>query len=163
MAQNRTFDPLTSEFIGDSTTGLTCKLKVSDLATGDYFLEKDKIYLITEHRNVSGSKHWVAYTSLVGYEIFEGIPLNTKYSQQYMAVIAIPTVREVELIDISETDEVSYIENDGSNKEDLNLLLVKQDVWGKALKSAFQDHRSIFLSVVRVMGREKIVGFRVEN
>lgn len=117
---------------------------------------RQDIYLKT---NLSLGKHGSAKVALVAVDIFTG----KKYeeispSSQNMDVPNVDRT-DYQVVDISDDRFCSLMSSDGSTKDDLRLP-PSTDI-ATEIESAFQDGKEVTVTVLKSMGFEQIISYKV--
>lgn len=106
-------------------------------------------------------KHGHAKATIIGIDIFT----NKKYEDSCPSThnMEAPEVKknEYQLIDIQEDGFVTLLLDDGTTKEDLKLPEGEDEaeVMNK-LKADFAAEKSLLVTVISAMGKEKIIAYR---
>lgn len=146
---------------GDSGAGLTYPCPCNDIKKGGHIMIKDKPCKVADISVSKTGKHGHAKANITAYDIFT----NKKYEDIFPTShnVDVPFIKktEVDLIAISEDGTVTYIGEDGENRDDLKLPEGgEEDAWVEDLKKAEEENKSIKITVMEAMGMEKIVSFR---
>ena len=105
-------------------------------------------------------KHGHAKANITAYDIFTSKKYEDIFPTSHNVDVPFIKKTEVDLIAISEDGTVTYIGEDGENRDDLKLPDSTEDEWVEDLKKAEKDGRSVLITVMMAMGKEKIVSFR---
>ena len=103
-------------------------------------------------------KHGHAKVSLTGLDIFTNKKYEMIESSTHNVEVPNVTKKEYQLIDISDEDFMSLMDDDGSTKEDLKMPT--GDI-GAEIRKAFDDGDELLISVQSAMGQEQAMSYKV--
>jgi translation initiation factor 5A len=109
-------------------------------------------------------KHGTAKVCMTGLDIFTKKKVETIYGTADTVEVPVVNKCELEVGDISEDNFVTLIKADHSLKEDIKLPTEKEEA--KKLKDVFEQNRdgcTVYFTIIRAIGKEKIVGVRSEK
>ena len=146
---------------GDGEAGHTFRCTYNDIKKGGYIILKGFPCQVIHMCTTKTGRHGHPISLIVAVDIFTGNKYQDVVSNS--DIVDVPFVKrsEVELIDIGQDGIVTYIGDDGENRDDLKIPeAADQYAWVEELKKADEEGKSIWLCVVEVMGIESIVSFR---
>ena len=146
---------------GDGEVGHTFRCTYNDIKKGGYLILKGFPCQVIDMRTTKIGRHGHPISLIVAVDIFTGNKYQEVVSNS--DIVDVPFVKrsEVELIDIGQDGTVTYIGDDGENRDDLKIPEAADEYpWFEELKKADEEGKSIWLYVVEAMGNESIVSFR---
>lgn len=145
---------------GDAGSGLTYPCPCNDLKKGGNVMIKGYPCKIADMSTSKTGKHGHAKANITGYDIFTAKKYEDIFPSSHNIDVPFVKKTEVDLIAISEDDTVTYIGEDGINRDDLKLPPAADDEWVDDMRKAEAEGKSIKFTVMEAMGLEKIVSFR---
>lgn len=106
-------------------------------------------------------KHGHAKATIVGIDLFTGKKYEDSCPSTHNMETPVVKKQEYTLIDIADDGFVSLLLDSGETKEDLKLSEDEDDAETMAkLKADFQAGKSLLVTVIAAMGKEKIISYR---
>ena len=146
--------------VRESGESLTYPRCCRDVRIGDIIIIKDHACIVYDIMTSPLSRYGQQRAHIVGYDIFNNRKYEDYFGLSYTVHVPFIKHTEVELISVLDDGSVSYIDDDGENRDDLILESEGEEEWVEDLKKADSEGKDILITVLTVMGKEKIVGFR---
>lgn len=135
-----------------------------DLKKGDFVCIRGRPCKIADMDVFKNGKHGSAKCSIVGEDIFVA---GKKYELVCPAAYPMPcptvTKSELQLIDISAEGELSLLDEDFEQRQDLDLPLKDNESVARAIRAHFENGKNLTLIVQKAMGIEQVMSFKVES
>ena len=138
---------------------------MSSVNMNDYIIDDNDNMMIVYHIGERELDYGEVLMTLTGYDVFNHRTIEYR-NYSYMRVTC-PYVRrkEYDLIAIDDDNTITYIDEDGNNKDDLQLNQPdhdgKEEEWVLDLKAAESKGEEISVMIIEAMGKMRVVGFRV--
>lgn len=146
---------------GDAGSGLTYPCPCNDIKKGGHIMIKGFPCKVAEMSVSKTGKHGHAKANITAYDIFTEKKYEDIFPTSHNVDVPFVKKTEVDLISIGEDGTVTYITEEGENRDDLRLPEgVDDQKWVDDLRKADEEGKSIKFTVMEAMGIEKIVSFR---
>ena len=139
--------------VGSATIPSQC----SSIKKGGYAVLKGNPCKIVATSTSKTGKHGHAKVHLVGVDIFTGKKYEDISPSTHNMEVPVINRVELEVIDIAEDGYVSFLMDDGSTKEDLQL---PENELGEEIRAAFDDGKVVSCQVLSAMGQEQIMAWK---
>ncbi len=106
-------------------------------------------------------KHGHAKCNFVAYNIFNNKKLEDMIPSTHGTTVPIVTRTEYTLIDISDEDYVSLMDDNGNTREDLKLPDYPEN-YDNELKGTLESGDTILVTVLKACGKEQIISHKKE-
>jgi len=147
---------------GNAGASLTFPMEAGGLRKGGHAMLKQHPCKIVEISVSKTGKHGHAKCHIVGIDIFTGKKCEDLCPSTHN--MEVPNVARVEyqLLNIEDGGNVSVLLDNGDTKEDLNLPSETEDdrKLVEDLQKSFEDGKSLLVTVLVAMEREKIVAMK---
>lgn len=158
MSEDHTFETT------DAGSSLTYPMQAGALRKGGHVMLKDKPCKIVEITTSKTGKHGHAKAHIIGVCIFTNKKCEDLCPSTHNMEVPNVNRTEFQLLDLDEdAGSVSVLLENGDTKDDLNL---PKDTSGNLeetaadLVKAYDDGKSVLVTVLTAMGQEKIVAFK---
>ena len=143
----------------DSGASLTYPMQAGAIRKGGHVLLKGKPCKIVDVSTSKTGKHGHAKAHFVGIDIFTGKKLEDMCPTSHN--MDVPNLSRVEytLLDITTDGYISVMDDDGNNRDDLQLP--DDETVAFQLKKSFERGDELYVTVIGAMGQESVVSFRV--
>jgi translation initiation factor 5A len=146
---------------GESGSSLSFPMQCSSLRKGGFVLIKDRPCKIVEMSTSKTGKHGHAKVNMVGIDIFN----SKKYEDICPSThnMSVPNVqrKEYSLLDISEDNYVSLMDDQTSTtRDDIKL---PEDPLGAEIKAKFENDDILKLTVLKAMGEEMVMTYKLDQ
>lgn len=145
---------------GDSGAGLTYPCPCNDIKKGGHIMIKEKPCKVSEISVSKTGKHGHAKANITGYDIFTAKKYEDIFPTSHNVDVPFVKKTEYDLIAIADDDTVTYIDENGDNKDDLTLPEEDENEWVAELRKSEAANKNVLITVMVAMGQEKIVSFR---
>ncbi|OMJ68015.1 hypothetical protein SteCoe_34665 [Stentor coeruleus] len=137
-----------------SGASLTVPSQVGSLKKGGYVLIKDHPCKIVDMSVAKVGKHGSAKAKITGIDVFTANKYEEIHPTSHNIDVPVITREDWTLVDISRDGYASLMNDSGETKEDLK---VPDDEIGQKMQSLLDGGATVSTTVLRAMGREKIV------
>ena len=148
----------------DANAADTHPVAAGDLKKSDFVCIRGRPCKILDIETFKNGKHGSAKCSIVGEDIFLA---GKKYELVCPAAYPMPcptvTKSELQLIDISEDGQLSLLDEDFEQRQDLDLPLKDNESVARAIRAHFENGKALTLIVHKAMGIEQVMSFKVES
>jgi len=108
-------------------------------------------------------KHGHAKCNFTATDIFTGKKLEDMVPSSHGTTVPIVSKSEWEIIDISEDNELTLMDEGGNQKVDVNLPTVP-DGFGDEIREAWNDgENTVMVTVQAAVGEEQVIAFKKET
>jgi len=146
---------------GDAGASESFPMQCSALRKNGFVLIKDRPCKIVEMSTSKTGKHGHAKVNLVGIDIFTGKKYEDICPSTHNMMVPNVTRKEYALMDISDDGFTSLLDEDKNETRD-DIKLPAGDL-GADIKKKFDDEENLKMTVLKAMGEEAIMGYKVEN
>lgn len=115
--------------------------------------------------NVSTSKtgkHGHAKANFTAIDIFTGKKCEDVVPTSHNCMVPNVTRKEYSLLDITDDGFLNLLDENGDTKDDLGLPSYPEELAGQ-IRAAFDEGKSLQLTVISAMDTEQVVSFKEEN
>eukprot|EP01041_Mallomonas_annulata_P002818 gene2818-5540_t len=146
---------------GDAGASFSVPCEAGQIRVGKYMIMNDRPVKISAVSTSKTGKHGSAKCNFAGYDIFNGKKIEDM--QPSSNTVQVPNVirKEYTLLDISPDDYCSLMDENGNTREDLKLPDYP-DNFNREIRKAFEDGKSLMISVLGACGIEQIVAMKDE-
>lgn len=148
----------------DAGASLTFPMEAGQIKKGGYMMIKDRPCRVISVSTSKTGKHGHAKAHFVAVDIFNGKKVEDVVPTTH--TVPVPNVQrtEFQLLDISEDDFCTLLDNDGNVREDLELPRHPETLAPSIRKSFSSDSdKSIHLSVLSACEIDQIIDFKESN
>jgi translation initiation factor 5A len=146
---------------GDAGASESYPQQCSALRKNGFVLLKDRPCKIVEMSTSKTGKHGHAKVNMVGIDIFTGKKYEDICPSTHNMMVPNVLRKEFSLIDIADDGFVSLLDDDKNETRD-DIKLPAGDL-GTEIKDRFEKEESIKVTVLKAMGEEAILSFKVES
>ncbi len=151
--------------VADAGSSLTYPMQVGALRKNGHAMIKEKPCKIVDISTSKTGKHGSAKANYTGIDIFTGKKYEDCHPTSHN--IDVPRVNRLEyqLLNL-DGSRVSLLTDAGETKDDLDLPKDSEgslDEVAKSIQAAFDDGKTIMVSVISAVGQEKIVAMKTEG
>jgi translation initiation factor 5A len=146
---------------GDSGASESFPQQCSALRKNGFVVMKERPCKIVEMSTSKTGKHGHAKVNLVGIDIFTGKKYEDICPSTHNMMVPNVSRKEYSLMDISDDGFVSLLDDDKNETRD-DIKLPASDL-GTEIKERFDKEESLKCTVLKAMGEEAIVGYKVDN
>lgn len=146
---------------GDAGASETFPQQCSALRKNGFVVIKDRPCKIVEMSTSKTGKHGHAKVHMVGIDIFTGKKYEDICPSTHNMMVPNVTRKEFALMDISDDGFVSLLDEDKNETRD-DIKLPAGEL-GEEIKKKFDDEEAIKVTVLKSMGEEAILSYKVEN
>ena len=147
----------------DAGAADTFPCAAGDLKKGDFVCIRGRPCKIADMDVFKNGKHGSAKCSITGEDIFN----FKKYELLCPASCPMPcpvvTKAELQLIDIDAEGQLTLLDDECEQREDLDLPLKDNESVARAIRAHFDNGKALTLTVQKAMGIEQVMGFKVET
>lgn len=145
----------------DAGASLTFPLEAGQIKKGGYIMIKDRPCRVISVSTSKTGKHGHAKAHFVAVDIFNGKKVEDVVPTTH--TVPVPNVQrnEFQLLDISEDEFCTLLDNDGNVREDLELPRFP-DTLASSIRKSFESDsdKNITLSVLSACGIDQIIDFK---
>ena len=134
-----------------------------DLKRGDFVCIRGRPCKILEIECFKNGKHGSAKCSIAGEDIFNFKKYELVCPGSYPMPCPNVTKTELQLIDISDEGQLTLLDEEFEQREDLDLPLKDNESVARAIRAHFEAGKNLTLSVQKAMGIEQVMSFKVES
>jgi len=145
---------------GESGASESYPQQCSALRKGGFVLIKDRPCKIVEMSTSKTGKHGHAKVNLVGIDIFTSKKYEDISPSTHNMMVPNVVRKEYMLMDVSDDNYTSLMDDDNETREDIKL---PDGDLGEEIKTKFENDDSIKVTVLKAMGEEHILTYKVEN
>ena len=154
MSDDETFENV------DSGASLTYPKSAGDLKKGDHVCIKNFPCKVIELTTSKTGKHGHAKANITAVDIFTG----KKYEEVSPTSHSLPAPfvksTNYQLLDIGHDGHLALMDDESETREDLKLP--DNEELASTIQKAYEDGRSLIITVVGAMGKEQVMGFKDE-
>ncbi|RNA41367.1 eukaryotic translation initiation factor 5A [Brachionus plicatilis] len=136
-------------------------MQCSALRKNGFVLIKDRPCKIVEMSTSKTGKHGHAKVNMVGIDIFTGKKYEDICPSTHNMMVPNVARKEYSLMDITDDGFVSLLDPEKNDTRD-DIKLPVGDL-GNDIKAKFDADESLIVTVLKSMGEEAIIQFKVEN
>jgi translation initiation factor 5A len=151
--------------VADAGSSLTYPMQVGALRKNGHAMIKEKPCKIVDISTSKTGKHGSAKANYTGIDIFTGKKYEDCHPTSHNIDVPRVTRLEYQLLNL-DGSRVSLLTDSGDTKDDLDLPKDSEgslDEVAKSIQSAFDDGKTIMVSVISAVGQEKIVAMKTEG
>ena len=145
--------------VGDAGGSLTYPSEAGQIRKGGYIVIKGRASKVLDVSTSKTGKHGHAKCNFTAVDIFN----NKKYEDIIPSThtASVPNVarKEYYLLDISDDDHVSLLDEHGETRDDIKLPTFPDDL-ARNIRAQFDDGKSLNVSLLCAMGIEQIISFK---
>jgi len=147
--------------VGESGASASFPMQCSALRKNGFVLIKERPCKIVEMSTSKTGKHGHAKVHLVGIDIFNGRKYEDICPSTHNMMVPSVSRKEYTLMDISDDGFVTLLDDDkNETREDIKL---PADPLGSDIKTRFEGEENLKLSVLKAMGEEAVLSYKVDN
>lgn len=146
---------------GDSGASNSFPMQCSALRKNGFVLIKDRPCKIVEMSTSKTGKHGHAKVNLVGIDIFNGKKYEDICPSTHNMMVPNVVRKEFSLMDISDDGFCSLLDDDKNETRD-DIKLPEGEL-GEKIREKFEAEESLKVTVLKSMGEEAILAFKVES
>jgi translation initiation factor 5A len=161
MADNSDSEDNVDFSTGESGASESFPQQCSALRKNGFVLLKERPCKIVEMSTSKTGKHGHAKVHLVGIDIFTGKKYEDICPSTHNMMVPNVNRKEYALMDISDDGFVSLLDEDKNETRD-DIKLPAGDL-GTEIKDKFDKEESLKVTVLKAMGEEAILSYKVEN
>ena len=139
----------------------TIPMEAGQIKKGGLIMIKGQPCKVAEVSTSKTGKHGHAKCNFIAYNIFNNKKLEDMIPSTHGTTVPIVTRTEYTLIDISDEDYVSLMDDDGNTREDLKLPDYPEN-YDHELKETFESGETILVTVLKACGKEQIISHKKE-
>ena len=152
-----------NEFQGAHEGSQTYPAQAGSLKKGDHIVIDGHPCKIVELTTAKTGKHGHAKASITAIDIFTGKKLEESAPTSHNVECPNVVRNEYELVSIDGNGFCTFIDEEGSYREDLKLANDTDNDFVKPLKELYEKGGNILITVVCALGQEHILGFREDK
>lgn len=145
--------------VGDAGGSLTYPSEAGQIRKGGYIVIKGRAAKVIDVSTSKTGKHGHAKCNFTAVDIFN----NKKYEDIIPSThtASVPNVarKEYSVLDITDDDHVSMLDEHGDTRDDIKLPTFPDDL-ARNLRAAFDDGKALNVSLLCSMGIEQIISFK---
>jgi translation initiation factor 5A len=146
---------------GESGASASFPQQCSALRKNGFVLLKDRPCKIVEMSTSKTGKHGHAKVHMVGIDIFSGRKYEDICPSTHNMMVPNVSRKEYALMDISDDGFCSLLDEDKNETRD-DIKLPAGDL-GTEIKAKFDNEESLKCTVLKAMGEEAILAYKVDN
>jgi translation initiation factor 5A len=151
---------MASKFSRTATKHFTRPVQANTLRLGDVILlQGGHPCKIVEMKESKTGKHGGMKIHFIGLDIFTLKKCTGLIQSQSNVTLAEVRKDEMMLIDISDDDFMSVLDGE-ETRADLKL---PEDELGEKIRAAFDEGKTVYVTVLAAVGKEQVTGFRIEK
>jgi len=138
----------------------TYPVQCSALRKNGFVVIKGNACKIVDMSTSKTGKHGHAKVNLVGIDIFTGKKYEDLSPSTHNMEVPNVTRKEYQVLDISDDDYVSLLDEEGVQKDDLK---VPEGEVGEELRNLFNEGKELNATVLGALGKEQIIQIKIQN
>ncbi|KAJ1840726.1 translation initiation factor eIF5A [Coemansia sp. RSA 1722] len=142
----------------DSGAALTYPMQCSALRKNGFVVMKGRPCKIIDMSTSKTGKHGHAKVNYSGVDLFNGRKYEDMSPSTHNVDVPHVTRNEYQLIDISEEDYLTLMNEQGETKEDVKLLDDAEIT--KKIKEEFDEGKDLLITILTSMGEQGVVSHR---
>jgi translation initiation factor 5A len=148
---------------GDAGASETIPMQAGSVKKGMHIVIKGNPCKVVEISTSKTGKHGHAKASITGIDIFTGKKYQDISPTSHNIMQPIVTRKDYQLLEISEDNFLSLMDDEGQIREDLCFGSDNDPIYEK-IKEDFSENKNLFVTVLNSMQKEKIISYKeIEN
>lgn len=147
---------------GDAGSSQTIPIEAGQIRKGGLIMIKGQPCKVTEVTTSKTGKHGHAKCNFVAYNIFNNKKLEDMVPSSHNTNIPVVSKNEYTLIDISDEDYVSIMNDNGITREDIKLPDYPFNL-SNEIKQEFNIGKQLLVTVLKACGKEQIISFKIDD
>ena len=139
----------------------TIPMEAGQIKKGGLIMIKGQPCKVAEVSTSKTGKHGHAKCNFIAYNIFNNKKLEDMIPSTHGTTVPIVNRTEYTLIDVSDENYVSLMDEKGNTREDLKLPDYPEN-YDFELKEAFDSGETILVTVLKACGQEQIISHKKE-
>ena len=139
------------------------KVEAGSLKKGDYVMLGDKPCKITGISHAKPGKHGSAKAIIKGQNLFDGKTVEKTYGTGDQVDAPIIKRQEYLLLNIDEDGQLSLLDDDGEQKDDVTLPEKMHQDARKLIEEMFAEDKQVLVQVTTILGTEIVTAGREEK
>ena len=139
----------------------TVPMEAGQIRKGGLIMIKGQPCKVADVSTSKTGKHGHAKCNFIAYNIFNNKKLEDMIPSTHGTTVPIVSKVEYTLIDISEDDYVTLMNENGETREDLKLPNYPEN-YAEELKEEFKN-KQLIVTVLKACGNEQIISHKEEN
>ena len=144
---------------GEAGASETIPMEAGQIRKGGLIMIKGQPCKVSEVSVSKTGKHGHAKCNFIAYNLFNNKMLQDMIPSTHGTTVPVVSRTEYTLVDITDEDYVSLLDDDGNTREDIKLPDYPEN-YAKELKEAFDTGDQLIVSVLKACGKEQIMSHK---
>ena len=147
---------------GEAGASETIPMEAGQIRKGGLIMIKGRPCKVADVSTSKTGKHGHAKCNFIAYDIFNNKKYEDMIPSTHGTTVPVVSRSEYSLIDISDDDFMTIMDQNGETREDLQLPNFPEN-YGYELKNEFEEGKQLVVTVLKACGQEQVISHKIDN